>query len=731
MLDEPVQPLADRHDALLRRLTDRFSVDVELQLEVQQELRTHLADSEAAFLASGDDPAIAANNAARSLGGEDELAEQLWQANRRRLSIRGIIRWVLRLSLIPAAGVVVVLILLGVAGKLGDKPPRTREQQLLLDKRGPYDLENAKALHELAPQDPVYLANYMSIRSHRDAYFEGDDEAALSEWLAFLEYAKQQDPDNGMYNLWAAMALATHAGELDEKAGPAVMLPDPSSETGSKEIVLKRFTLKDPEAFDKAVEEVRESFTKPVVTWHILALLERLHEAFGQPERLIDVLKRMAVDMSLINPPMNTCRDLVKAFCGRAIELAQAGRVEEAMELLDLARGMSLRVADQAGFLIEILVATACADTVDAATVEIARITDQPDLGKTARERYVHRRTMIREARTAKFTPEQKEGAGLLWSVMLPSMMAVLPEFGPTRKAEKAVASQYALYYMLVVILAVTVFQALGVLWSFLWRRGERRALLVWVGWKRIGKICFWAILVPFGMYFVYAHGLTASRERYGLNVIGPAVVVEYLLLGAIMLAGLMIQIRRAIRDRAEELGLAVPPRVTWRQRPLLTALAGLMVVVLAGFLTMYWITGPQNITNLMYVLYPSLGPATGEHEAEPYISVLEVALLAIYLSFVWWAFCEWFRLFRSKQYDRFRLTLRRSRVPILAAAIIVFGACFGATLAHHERSAVDRMRGEAIYNFREELERSTYKPLQDSMREECRYFLKSYKYAE
>ena len=106
-------------EGLVRRLTDRLSVDAELQLDVRQELRTHLADSESAFRAAGDDPEAAAENAARALGAEDDLAEALWQANRRRMSLRGVIRWVLRLSLIPAAAAVMALIALGMKGGVG------------------------------------------------------------------------------------------------------------------------------------------------------------------------------------------------------------------------------------------------------------------------------------------------------------------------------------------------------------------------------------------------------------------------------------------------------------------------------------------------------------------------------------------------------------------------------------------------------------------------------------
>ena len=84
---------------------------------------------------------------------------------------------------------------------------------------------------------------------------------------------------------------------------------------------------------------------------------------------------------------------------------------------------------------------------------------------------------------------------------------------------------------------------------------------------------------------------------------------------------------------------------------------------------------------------------------------------------FLIWAMFETILLYVRPKYARFRRTLRRSRVPILAAAIIVVGLCFGLTLAWNEQSAVERITGVADFNFAEELDRSVYSNVRDLRR--------------
>jgi len=98
------------YDDLVDRLTHRLRVDPELRMDVANELRAHLQDAEAEFRQAGYDEQEAKANAVKALGDEKHLAEQLWQANRRRIGFRQAAKWTARVTLVPAAIAVTLVI---------------------------------------------------------------------------------------------------------------------------------------------------------------------------------------------------------------------------------------------------------------------------------------------------------------------------------------------------------------------------------------------------------------------------------------------------------------------------------------------------------------------------------------------------------------------------------------------------------------------------------------------
>lgn len=103
-------------DDILDRATRRLRLDPELCLEIRRELATHLEDAAEECRAAGEDDEQAAAHAARALGDPDALADQLWDANRRRVRWRFWVRWVARVSLVPA--VLLVLAVLAINGMI-------------------------------------------------------------------------------------------------------------------------------------------------------------------------------------------------------------------------------------------------------------------------------------------------------------------------------------------------------------------------------------------------------------------------------------------------------------------------------------------------------------------------------------------------------------------------------------------------------------------------------------
>ena len=106
-----------RIDDIIQAATYRFRPDAELQAEIARELRAHLEDAVAAARADGMDEAQAEEAAVRAFGDPEEVAERLWQANRRRMRLRAMAKWTGRLVLMPA-GILLALWLCSAIGEV-------------------------------------------------------------------------------------------------------------------------------------------------------------------------------------------------------------------------------------------------------------------------------------------------------------------------------------------------------------------------------------------------------------------------------------------------------------------------------------------------------------------------------------------------------------------------------------------------------------------------------------
>lgn len=98
-------------EAYADRVTARLAVDPELRLDVRRELLTHLSAARREHEAAGDADPTAAS--AASLGEPDALADQLWQAHRRRIRQR---TWTRRAMLLLPVAIVLVVLLLAWGG---------------------------------------------------------------------------------------------------------------------------------------------------------------------------------------------------------------------------------------------------------------------------------------------------------------------------------------------------------------------------------------------------------------------------------------------------------------------------------------------------------------------------------------------------------------------------------------------------------------------------------------
>ncbi len=220
-------------ESIIEQATARLSLDRELQLEIQQELRHHLEDSVAEFSAAGFEEEAAQAEAVKHLGDVKELADDLWQANRRRLRVRNVLKRVMELTLLPLA----LVVTFWTAGRLPlvqnldraeysawELASLTEEQRFMLlgDPAATTDLERAASIVERWPDNPLYYGDYanFTLVEFRERMKAGDGDAARPWYLSILERGTHVEPENGYYNVMMAAVLAEQAVASVERDGP-------------------------------------------------------------------------------------------------------------------------------------------------------------------------------------------------------------------------------------------------------------------------------------------------------------------------------------------------------------------------------------------------------------------------------------------------------------------------------------------------------------------------------
>lgn len=227
------------HEKLLARMTEPLSVDPELQLDVKQELRAHLDDSAANFHEAGMDDLAAAAEAVKAMGPPDELSGELWVANRRRIRIRGLLRWAARVLLIPGAILVIAFLVIPYSGNIMDVEPLadelTEEQMFILrgDPAAQTPQEEAKSISDRWPENPVYYGNYVvSELNQQHAKTPAEELAYLTP---MLQRAETLDPQNAFYNFIRASLMIKAACTVQESKTLFYTYLDPDAESKTQQ----------------------------------------------------------------------------------------------------------------------------------------------------------------------------------------------------------------------------------------------------------------------------------------------------------------------------------------------------------------------------------------------------------------------------------------------------------------------------------------------------------------
>ncbi|MFW6154361.1 MAG: permease prefix domain 1-containing protein [Planctomycetota bacterium] len=727
------------YDALIERLTHRLRVDPELRADVAGELRTHLDDAAAEYRRGGYSDEDAAAEAVRALGDEADLARQLWQANRRRIALRRVCKWAARVALVPGAIAVIALVTWGArSSRMGRLSPTaglsadflgaetlqqmTGEQALIVlgDAEADTYVASQRAIVERWPDDPVYRANYIGAylaarrphlptwtpeglapagdpmppqwsRRRLDRVETEDPEALLENTLAELDRAAAADPDNAFYPA-ARAALRIQAAACDP------YYDAPEDERDDKPPYVH---IGDEIRFARALNDLRLAAAKPYWSTHQAELIRRRLEAMPPNHRLMDLFALSGVSIVQTSNtwfPSAVPKDMAKAALSYALQLAAEGRGDEALQLNRRIRLLAAKCGAGSQTVVECLSATGMYAVALRNEADIREA-----LGQTERAQALRDRNEDFFALHKTFFPRKLEDGGatrrLTWYHKMSRASYADP--APMRAAQYALGEQLVLIYLLVVVLVLALLAAAATGVGFLRRKTGRR-LLLFVGWRRIGWICLAAIAAPLAGYVLYTRLAPVSPHRFGAWYALGRLAVEAAVLVVVLLGLLTGLTYGAIRRRAAEAGLDVPPPRRLRDRRVFVALASLLGIAAVAYIVVWEIANAAPDANAPFTW---VGAALA--------GVIGAAFLA-------WLVREVVFVLRLRAaLSPFRKTLFRSSIGVFAASIILIGTLSGLALRRAEAMGVTRMSGRAGIGLASEMEISPVRDLRAWFAEE------------
>ena len=738
-------------EPLIARLTDRLGVDAELQLDVAQELRAHLEDSAAEFRGAGQDEDEAAANAARALGDEHALAEQLWQANRARMRFRGALRWAARLSLVPGAVAVVVIIAFGVLGGYfaerdllsntagvllsntagvrwpEPSPPArhlslypalmrlSKEQRFVLwgdpSKHGRVDSQ--RSIWERWPEDPVYYANYIAAYLSDRTVSKGikaGDESIIDQAVLELSRGDRVDPGNGYYNFVKAGILIAassterkYSGSLEEapNRGPYVEISDPAM-------------------FDRGLSEFARGLAKRRLTRYADEMARRRMAQVSGQERLgakmlVDLMIEFRQARILIGDSF-IFRNLGRSISAYSLELVETGKAEEGLRLARGVDMLALRVGARAQTMIGLLNAQAVRAVTLGNLAAVYEATGMEDKARELRgeaDRWRAETSEAWRAIAAEHARRLRPQAALPHARGAATSFPTHADLEPARKAEYAVADQVVLLALLAVAAAMALLAAgLTAVGLIHRRRTDCSPTLLFVGWGPLGRICLFAVAIPITLFALYSQVSPFGGRQYGLWYALERVLLEFVLVGAAVAVLLIGLSHSAIRRRANELGIPTPQAAWPHQRWWLAAVTALLSLCAAAYVVC-WHLGLFRASWEGKHGEPTVEFSFGHRWVYGGYGFAIATVVGVFM--LAWLILAIIRLKRTGgEWAHFRGTLLRSMVPILAAAVIVIGIFCGLALRRAEATAVSRITGRADVGLHNEVELSNFRELRE-----------------
>jgi hypothetical protein len=667
--------MTDRFDSLLDDATAGLRDDPELRLDVRAELASHLEATAAAYEVEGHPEEESHDLAAQDFGSPAEVAGELLSANKRRMTVRALVRLLLRAVVVPAAVLVAIFVgyrgvveIRGIAawiGGLGDEPPipvpalpevpgcpsfdvRVRQ----MTNRPIFHNERFYAYWQQHPEKTAVFTQ--AVVADFRGHITEEEEARR-----YVAIGRRIDPDNGLYQFALAEAYLQGTAGTDLQRPRGAYSPDESP------VKSLRLHIRDRAQFDQAMRELLKATTYLTITSHQRAFLREQLAQLPPGRHLDEQIMRIGIMASLLMPEYARMREFARMLPLYAQLLNREGQRTEALRYLAAWKPYARQILRGAESMIGLSVADGI---IQQGGSGVADVYDEMGLHAEARR--------TRAAVAAATAPHQ-EWLARVKRVRIPSaglFDALLPsgresvtqpgEFRALRRLEQVMLERWILLMFMTglgLVLWMTAVPALY--WTARLRRQRVPAPLLLLDGPALARIAGWGIALPLALSFTalrlpWQYDITWGIFRLALGLLAICCVTW----AAVILLPYFLA-REEIRRRCRALGV---PEWSERTHPREKAESGwrdLAVAVACGWPPAAWLLvhGYRGFAALWEHILLGDDP---------------VAMSFAILTLAWGVALAWL-IFRSRTANRYTQYLAiyyRSMLPVMALVLLVMG---------------------------------------------------------
>ncbi len=555
-----------RLEKVISECTRPLSDDRELELDIAQELRSHLEDKCDELKQKGISGEKAVEEAVKEFGDSTAISESLYRANLPRFQFRAKLRLAAKILIFPflLLGLYFALDLRMIQASVevnelgGSSSSNSLKALSRILKKGKKltpdeklivfggtstakdemaaESDRQRAIWERFPENKVFLANYikMLINDPRKEYVYSE-----------IEKARKLEPDNAAYDYILCGLLLKEALQ-------------PSAKWVKKDPADLYYALRSRKKLDQAMAELKKGMQKPYFRLYTQDMAQERMKILDFKTDYIGQIHRIAFTAGILLPALNLEREIFRAIPFYARLLIDEGKESEAEFYLDAWKRIIPQFNNDSFTLIDQLVIAACLNIQHDFAVR------RKDTRRIKELEIAVEPINTWRAKSSKTEAEMlKKHAGILSGMLLPALKeeTLTPEnLAPERNLNYSLADSAALALQAVLILLFLLVNA--ILLFVLYLKGQRPFLIL-LPWKTTAKIVLFGILLPLGLYLLYSRIDFLGRHNYNLlyNLGRFLPGILFFVLVPPLTFGILC--RQALKRRGRELGYPKLPLAT------------------------------------------------------------------------------------------------------------------------------------------------------------------------